>query len=294
MQEAVGSGSNFRLLAETPGSEFVAGAIGKICRPGICFVDIGPEVFTQFGEPRYAKVAFSFEVHPRPSGGSWIGVDLRATTTDEASWRELLPWWMTMGRAAHLLRRRLLLKLGWELERAPSDAERELPGDDLVASVGGFTTATIIEAPLATVWRSLLRMPTRHLGWQHIRSEPQRLLVLGTRGRRASYECTSAFVLEPIGEGATHLVARVRAVSAPSPGSELAVPLLASPPALGELTKLWCLMRRVEAIALPNRAPALGPASLAAHRLDDPSQADRAGEDSVGAEMIDEVLGFGT
>jgi len=110
-------GTGFRLLAEEPGVELVAGAIGKLWEPRIAFLATAPEGFAGFAEPGYAKLAFSLEVAPRTFGGSWIGLDLRVDFTDESAWRKFIPYWLFIGRFSHLIRRTLMRDLVRQLGR---------------------------------------------------------------------------------------------------------------------------------------------------------------------------------
>lgn len=304
IDDIVAPGKGFHLLAETPGREVVAGAIGKFWRPSIPFVDTSPETFSHFAETGYGKVAWSLEVAPRAGGGSWVIVDLRVDATDDASWHDFVPYWIAIGRFSRAIRKGLLARVVRKLGRGKRDAYRALPGDELLPHARVVRTdAVTIEAPASCVWPWLVQMGCRRAGWysldcldnagvpsanrilpelQHIAVgdripatpkgedgfavlavDPERSLILGsprlsTPARAgahehggifgADYDMTWSFVLEPIGEDATHLVARVRGDFEPSIGMSLLGPGLVAGHEVMEHVQLRNLKRRAEAL----------------------------------------------
>ncbi len=169
LDEIVGPGSAFRRLAEVPGEEFVAGAIGKFWKPAIPFVDTSAETFAAFDEPGYGKVAWSLQVKPRTGGGAWVEVDLRVDATDDDAWRAFTPYWRLIGRFSRTIRRRLLHEIAGELGHVTADAERTLPGDDILPRAQASRThAVTIEARPDCVWPWLAQMGCRRAGWYSI------------------------------------------------------------------------------------------------------------------------------
>jgi hypothetical protein len=166
LDEIVGPGTGFHLLAEVPGAEFVAGAIGKFWEATIPFAEVAPERFAAFDTTGFGKVAWSLAVRPRPGGGSWLELDLRVDATDDDAWLDFLPYWKAIGRFSRLIRRMHLRRLGKLLGRAPADAGRVLPGDDILArAAASWTDACTIEAPVREVWPWLVQMGCRRAGW---------------------------------------------------------------------------------------------------------------------------------
>ena len=169
LDEIVAPGSGFHLLADRPGEEFVAGAIGKFWETSIPFVDITPESFASYDTPGFGKVAWSLQVHDRVGGGSWIAVDLRVDATDDAAWREFGPYWKLIGRFSHWIRRSMLRDLTRTLGAPESDDTRTLPGDDVLPTARASSTMSIdIEAPTDRVWPWLVQMGCRRAGWYSI------------------------------------------------------------------------------------------------------------------------------
>jgi hypothetical protein len=310
LDDIVRPGAGFRLLAETPGEEFVAGAIGKFWKPEIPFVETSPASFAAFHEPGFGRVAWSIQVHPRPGGrgGSWVGVELRVDATDAGAWREFVPYWTLIGPFSHLIRRTLLRRLAKRLGPPAPDEECALPGDDVLpwARVSK-THAITIEAPPQLVWPWLIQMGRRRAGWYSVDDfdnggvpsaeriipqlqrvavgdilpttskgergfavlsiDPERSLVLGSptllaarasavseqerwsrlEGARA---VTWAFALEPIGDVATRLFARVRSDFRTSAHAEVARMALLPLHDAMEYVQLRNLKHRAENLAL--------------------------------------------
>jgi hypothetical protein len=166
LDQVVAGPSGFRLLAEVPGRQFVAGAIGKVWEPSIPFVHVEPGAFASFAEPGFVKVAWSLEVHPAAGGGSWVGVDVRVVPTDEAAWGRFGAYWRLIGPFSRAIRRALLRAIVKELGRPAPESSRTLPGDELLPSAAVSNTMAItIEAPPERIWPWLVQMGCRRAGW---------------------------------------------------------------------------------------------------------------------------------
>jgi hypothetical protein len=169
LDEIVSDRSGFHCLADVPGREFVAGAIGKFWQPTIPFVPTSAATFRDFHEPGFGKVAWALQVHPRAGGGSWITFDLRVDATDDEAWRSFLPYWTLIGRFSRLIRRVLLRHLADRLGAPIADPERGLAGDDILPDAGISRTDSItIDAPAWAVWPWLVQMGARRGGWYSI------------------------------------------------------------------------------------------------------------------------------
>ncbi|WP_375745230.1 hypothetical protein NR800_10765 [Corallococcus interemptor] len=120
IDDIVAPGNGFLALAEAPGCEKVIGAIGRFWRPRIDFVRVTPGSFTAFSEPGFGKLAWNIWVEPREGGGAWLGVELRVTATDAASWRRFRRYWWLIGRFSRLIRRSELRRIQRQLDRERS------------------------------------------------------------------------------------------------------------------------------------------------------------------------------
>jgi len=232
------------------------GSVGRFWRPSIEFADITPEAFAAHHEPGWGKVAWSIAVAPRQGGGSWITIDVRVDAGDPASWAKFTRYWRLVGPFSHGIRRGAMRLFRRDLGAARTDGARPLAGDDILPAARiQLTHAIDIEAPPAAVWPWLVQMGRRRAGWyswdrldnggvpsaDRIIPELQKLApgdVLpvrptGTDGfivqrvvpeqalvlrnpPGGPFEGTWTFALEPIGDDATHLVARYRAAFQPS------------------------------------------------------------------------------
>jgi hypothetical protein len=168
LEDIVRPEHGFHLLCEEPGRGFVVGAIGTFWKPHIDFQDFIPDGFAAYSEPGFGKVAWSIEVAPRPNGGSWISVEVRVTTTDEASLHSFERYWTFIGPFSHAIRRAMLDVLQRDLGPATPDTE-PMPGDEfLPGSPHVRTHSTVIEAPPERVWPWLAQMGGDRAGWYAI------------------------------------------------------------------------------------------------------------------------------
>ncbi|QAT85770.1 hypothetical protein EJ065_4213 [Corallococcus coralloides] len=125
IDDIVAPGNGFLLLGEETGREQVVGAIGRFWRPSIDFVGVTPGDFTAFSEPGFGKLAWNVRVEPREAGGAWLGVELRVTATDAASWRRFRRYWWLIGRFSRIIRRSELRRLRRQLDREKSLRARQ-------------------------------------------------------------------------------------------------------------------------------------------------------------------------
>jgi hypothetical protein len=97
----------FRVINEEPGSEFVVGGLRRV---------EGPEQFTSFDEPRYAKVAFNFRLE-----GSDLSTETRIATTDPHARRCFGAYWFLVRPGSGLIRREWLHAIDKRAHRVPHD-----------------------------------------------------------------------------------------------------------------------------------------------------------------------------
>ena len=158
----------FRLLEEQHGREVALGAIGKVWKLKIPFLEIPAWEWRSFQDPGYAKVAWSLSVDPLPQGGSTIKTDVRVATTDEASWRKFRTYWALIGPFSHAIRRVLLHHFQKSLGKVsdPNPEYLSLFGDHLLLRPKAqLTMVRLIEAPTHRVWPWLAQMGCRRGGW---------------------------------------------------------------------------------------------------------------------------------
>ena len=166
IEDIARAGSGFFVYREEPGREVVVAAVGKFWQPSIEFASVSPDQFTAFDEPGYGKLAWCIRVDPRRAGGSWLTVELRVGATDETSLRRFKRYWSIIGRFSHAIRHGVMRLLAAELGAVPADAQRPLPGDDILPEVRlQKTHATTIEAPIDRVWPWLVQIGARRAGW---------------------------------------------------------------------------------------------------------------------------------
>lgn len=116
--EPVAPGSGFSVLGEDRGREIVIGAVGRFWRLRVRPAIVTPDRFAAFQEPGLGKLVWSLQVEPRPSGGSWIRLEMRATATDPVSSARFRRYLRRTGRASRMARRLMLRSLQRALGRA--------------------------------------------------------------------------------------------------------------------------------------------------------------------------------
>lgn len=238
-------GHDFQLLEEHPERGFVVGAIARFGEPQVQARPVSPRDFAAFREPGYAKIAWGLSVVPRRSGGSWVTFELRVALTDAVSEAAFDRSWKVISPFTHAIRTVVLGLLEKQLD-AIDPEHTALPGDLQMPARYTRTTGVVVEATPMEVWPWLLQLGREddvlHPEWQHLEVgalvgprdgsisgsplavlelDPGRALVLGSpslrappRGLEPDFKVTWAFALEPIGDEACWLGARVRADTA--------------------------------------------------------------------------------
>jgi hypothetical protein len=237
-------------------------------------------------EPGPRRLAWSLSVAPRDAGGAWITSELRIDAVTGSPAPLGRDFAGPLSRAA---RRGVLRRLRRDLGAVAGDRRRPLAGDELLpAARVQLTHAIDIEAPPPAVWPWLVQMGRRRAGWYSWdrldnggkpsadriipelqalavgdvvswreawpaegflvkRIEPERHLVLGSKAD--DYDDTWAFALEPIGDGATHLVTRYRAAYRLSPRMLAVRSIMAPLHAFMERKQLATLKQRAEGVS---------------------------------------------
>jgi hypothetical protein len=108
------------LLAEVPNEEIVFGQIGRPWKP--VGASAGPAVtadaFPGFGQPGFAKIAFSLRVDPHGSKSSIVTLETRVALTDSEGRRKFGRYWRIVGPFVALIDRMALRLIATELDQS--------------------------------------------------------------------------------------------------------------------------------------------------------------------------------
>jgi hypothetical protein len=267
------------VLAENE-HEILFGAVTKPWEANPVFRALPPEEFAAFADPDYVKIAWTLRADPAPEGGTTFRTETRATATDANARAKFRRYWAFLSPGIILIRLAMLPAL-----KARAEGHWRIPGDDIIANARAQLTHSVtIAEPPRNVWPWLVQMGCQRAGWyswdfldnagrrsadriipelQHIavgdvlpwqptgsegfevlRVEPGRALVLGSS--TPDFEATWAFVLDPVGQGATRLITRYRAAYEPSLRMAVKKPWMASLHAFMERKQLRTIKERVE------------------------------------------------
>lgn len=137
------------LLDETPGEEFVFGAVGKFWRPEIEWRQVGPETFAAFDEPGYAKLAITLSVRPYGEGRTVLSYEARTATTDHRARRNFRRYWRVIGPFAGYLMARALERIAADAEaRAGEDSVESRTEDEKRGQTNGASRRVVATAAL--------------------------------------------------------------------------------------------------------------------------------------------------
>ena len=164
--DAIGRGPRgFRVLHDGP-NQLIVGAIGRFWESEITFADVAKEDFATFAEPGWGKVVWSLRTEAVP-GGSRLGFELALTATDDAAWKQVHRYYGLIGPFSRFIRRHELGLIARDLGgKLDLDAQRSLPGDELIARPKAeATNVVIIDAPPEAVWPWLVQMGRGRGGW---------------------------------------------------------------------------------------------------------------------------------
>jgi hypothetical protein len=102
---------SFLRLGEKVERELVLGMVGQFWRPRDGLKVIGPEAFTQFVDPDYAKLAWGFALEAT-DGGTLLRTETRVQCLSADSKRKFRPYWMIIRPVSGLIRRQILAGIG--------------------------------------------------------------------------------------------------------------------------------------------------------------------------------------
>jgi hypothetical protein len=163
----VASTHGFRLLSAEAGHGVVVGAIGRVWEPSIPFMDVPSDAYAAFAEPGWAKVAWELRADAITPATSRITMEVRVTTTDDASWPRFQHYFAVIGPFSRLMRKMMLGAVGRRLG-APERVEStmSLPGDALIPHARAtHTDAITIDASPSRVWPWLVQIGAERAGW---------------------------------------------------------------------------------------------------------------------------------
>lgn len=207
------------VLAETP-NEIVMGAVTRPWDANPVFRAIAPADFAAFAEPGSVKIAWTLRADPARDGGSTFRTETRAIATDPQARKKFRWYWSFLSPGIIVIRAAMLRPVAAAAERA-----WRLDGDDVFPDADAqLTHAIAIDAPPSEVWPWIAQMPDGTEGFEVIRIDPGRALVL--RGGGPQFDGTWAFVLEPLDGARTRLITRYRAAFRPGARVALMKPMM--------------------------------------------------------------------
>ena len=118
----------WRVLAETPGCEIVAGAVTQPWQPNVTFRGLPPDEFAAFSEPGYVKIAWTLRADPIDAAESIFRTETRATATDPASRGRFRRYWSFFSPGIIVIRWAMLRPLKREAEHRYAERQREADG----------------------------------------------------------------------------------------------------------------------------------------------------------------------
>ena len=105
------------VLDNVPGRALVLGAVTKPWEADVTFLPVPPELFADFNEPGFAKIAWTIEVEPVDAVTSLFRTETRVSTTDPESRARFRRYWALASAGIILIRRMTLRLVRDEAER---------------------------------------------------------------------------------------------------------------------------------------------------------------------------------
>lgn len=92
------------VLEESPGSEFVVGAVTEPWASVVEFTGIPPQEFRSFAEPGFVKIVWGFSAKPSGDQNSLLGTETRAQATDPEARAKFRRYWLFVSPGIRLIR----------------------------------------------------------------------------------------------------------------------------------------------------------------------------------------------
>jgi hypothetical protein len=121
LEDMIGPPIGWLLLAEEPSVQIVLGQIGRPWKPAGASEGppVEPASFASFGDPGFAKIAFSLKVQPYGAASSTLTMETRVALTDPRSLRRFTRYWRLVGPFVRVIDRMTMRLLAAELRRSP-------------------------------------------------------------------------------------------------------------------------------------------------------------------------------
>lgn len=116
----------WRVLAEVPGREVVAGAVTQPWKANVTFRGLSPDEFATFNEPGYVKIAWTLRADPIAQTESVFRTETRAIATDASARARFRRYWSFLSPGIIAIRWLMLQPVKAEAERRARVAEPRL------------------------------------------------------------------------------------------------------------------------------------------------------------------------
>ena len=107
----------WRVLAELPGREIIAGAVTKPWDPNPVFRGLAPDVFRNFHEPGYVKIIWTLRADSVGNAESVFRTETRAIATDREARKKFRRYWSFLSPGIVAIRTVMLPAVKAEAER---------------------------------------------------------------------------------------------------------------------------------------------------------------------------------
>lgn len=125
--EDIADQSEYVVLGDNPGREYLLGAIGKFWKPEIEWISFEPATFQAFNEPGYAKLAIDLSMRPYGTNRTLLSYEARTATTNRISRWLFRLYWEFIGPFAGYLMQQVLERIRQDAETS-SQAQPTKPG----------------------------------------------------------------------------------------------------------------------------------------------------------------------
>jgi hypothetical protein len=105
------------ILADVPDRELVVGAVTRPWEPDVTFRPVPPDVFADFRDADYVKIAWTLRADPIGAHTSIFRTETRAVATDAAARAKFRVYWSCLSPGISLIRRLSLRPLKADAER---------------------------------------------------------------------------------------------------------------------------------------------------------------------------------
>lgn len=108
--------SDYVVLGDDPGREYLIGAVGKFWKPDIEWRAIEPGAFARFDEPGYAKLAIDLSMRPYGTDRTLVSYEARTATTSRTARWLFRAYWTVIGPFAGYLMDQALKRIRLDAE----------------------------------------------------------------------------------------------------------------------------------------------------------------------------------